>query len=140
MFATIQPRRSLDFSSRLACAPRAFPFRHRDEKPITATPLESALTNRDARNLFRIRSYENCRVSHPSSKRFSSLSVHRVSIALDNFAQPLSFHILPHSFALIKNSTLLFSIDSTLFAQNTRGWGTPCFPSRPFLQFWKAQK
>jgi hypothetical protein len=30
---------------------------------------------------------------------------------------PLSFHILAHSFALSKNSTLLFSIDCALFAQ-----------------------
>ncbi len=39
------------------------PFRHRDEKPVTATPLDSAFTNRDACNSFRIRFYENCRVS-----------------------------------------------------------------------------
>ena len=38
---------------------------------------------------------------------------------------PLSFHILAHSFALGQSSTLLFSIDSALFAENTRGWGTP---------------
>ncbi len=37
--------------------------RHRDEKPVTASPLDSVLTNCDARNSFRIRSYENCRVS-----------------------------------------------------------------------------
>src|SRR6266851_3985715 len=30
---------------------------------------------------------------------------------------------LLHIFALIKNSTLLFSISSALFAKNTRGWG-----------------
>src|SRR6266436_5358984 len=29
------------------------PFRHRDEKPVTASPLESALTNRDVRKPFR---------------------------------------------------------------------------------------
>jgi len=38
-------------------------FRHRDEKPVIATPLDSAFTNRDAHNSFRIRIYENCRVS-----------------------------------------------------------------------------
>ena len=37
--------------------------RHRDENPFTASPLDSALTNGDARNLFRIRSYKKCRVS-----------------------------------------------------------------------------
>ncbi len=35
----------------------------------------------------------------------------------------LSFHILPHSFALMENLTLLFSCDSTLFAKNHPGWG-----------------
>ncbi len=36
---------------------------------------------------------------------------------------PFCFHILAHSFALIKKSTLLFSSDSTLFAKNHPGWG-----------------
>jgi hypothetical protein len=35
----------------------------RDEKLVTATPLKSAVTNRDARNSFRIRSYENTGVA-----------------------------------------------------------------------------
>ena len=38
---------------------------------------------------------------------------------------PLSFHTLPNSFALPKNSTRLFSGDSALFAENTRGLGYP---------------
>jgi hypothetical protein len=38
-----------------------------------------------------------------------------------------SFHTLAHSFVSVKNSTLLFSIDSELFCQNTRGGGTPIF-------------
>src|SRR5258708_21178279 len=41
--------------------------------------------------------------------------------------QLLSFDTLPHSFALIKNSTLFFSSKSELFPKNTRGWGTPHF-------------
>jgi hypothetical protein len=32
---------------------------------------------------------------------------------------------LLHFFALVKNSTLLFSISSALFAKNSRGWGYP---------------
>src|SRR6266568_7810192 len=40
---------------------------------------------------------------------------------------PLSFHTLPHSFALTKNSTPLFSWNSGLFAQNIRGGGH-CYP------------
>ena len=43
------------------------------------------------------------------------------------FGQLLSFDTLPHSFALIKNSTLFFSSKSELFPKNTRGWGTPHF-------------
>jgi len=35
----------------------------RDEKPVTATPLQSALTKCDARNSFRFCFCENCRVS-----------------------------------------------------------------------------
>jgi hypothetical protein len=35
----------------------------RDEKPVTATPLLPTLTNRDAHNGVRIRSYENFRVT-----------------------------------------------------------------------------
>src|SRR5216683_176406 len=50
---------------------------------------------------------------------FSSLAT--VHGSLSTFAYPLSFQILADSFALIKITTLLFSIDSKLFAQNTRG-------------------
>src|SRR3979490_1044311 len=38
-----------------------------------------------------------------------------------NFHYPVSFHILPHSFALTRNLTLLFSGNSALFAKNTGG-------------------
>src|SRR5260370_2801799 len=49
-------------SARLGSVP--FPrSRHRDEKPVTANPTKSAVTNCDARNSFRIRFYENCRVT-----------------------------------------------------------------------------
>jgi hypothetical protein len=43
-------------------------------------------------------------------------------LSLIPYPYSLSFHILPHSFALTKITTLLFSSDSVLFAQN-RGWG-----------------
>jgi len=36
---------------------------------------------------------------------------------------PFSFHILAHSFALVKSSTPLFSADSALFGKNHPGWG-----------------
>ena len=50
---------------------------------------------------------------------FSSLAT--VHGSLPTFVYPLSFHILVDSFALTQNSTLLFSSNSKLFAQNTRG-------------------
>ncbi len=44
-------------------------------------------------------------------------------LQLSPIPYPLSFHILAHSFALTKNSTLLFSSASALFAKNHPGWG-----------------
>src|SRR5713101_2157703 len=66
-------------------------------------------------------SYENCRVCTNNSHSGTSESpiIPRLN------TQVLSFHTLAHSFALIKSSTLLFSIASALFAQNTRGVGYP---------------
>src|SRR5712664_3402882 len=57
---------------------------------------------------------------------------------------PLSFHILAHSFALGQSSTLLFSIDSALFAENHPGWGYPLAfrhsqshcPTSPYQAAW----
>src|SRR5260370_41545761 len=49
---------------------RATQYHHRDEKTVTASSLESALTNCDTRNPSRIRSYENCRVSLSLSSLF----------------------------------------------------------------------
>src|SRR5260370_25607293 len=46
----------------------------RDENSVTATPLESALTNRDACNSFRICFYEKCRASPALSSLFSLLA------------------------------------------------------------------
>ena len=44
-----------------------------------------------------------------------------LNLLLGSRTQVLSFHALAHSFTTIKNSSLLFSCDSELFAQNTRG-------------------
>src|SRR5712664_1009136 len=61
---------------------------------------------------------------------------------------PLSFHILAHSFALNKSSTLLFSIVSALFAENYPGWGDPLAfrhslshcPTSPYQAAWHTLK
>jgi hypothetical protein len=63
VLAIHQPGRS---TSPAPAAVLSLHFRHRDEEPVTATPLESAFTNCDACNPFRIRFYKNCRVSLPS--------------------------------------------------------------------------
>ena len=47
--------------------------RHRDQNRVTVTPLEPALTKRDACKSFRIRSYKNCRVS-PGSAAIAATS------------------------------------------------------------------
>jgi hypothetical protein len=63
----------LETTSLAPAAPRPPHIRHRDEKHVTASPLDSAPlpraksrgTNCDARNPFRMRCYEKCRVSVP---------------------------------------------------------------------------
>jgi hypothetical protein len=45
-----------------SCGATSILFPSRDDKPVTATPLESAFTNCDVHNPFRMRIYENCRV------------------------------------------------------------------------------
>jgi hypothetical protein len=105
------------------CPLRLHDSHHRDEKPVTATPLDSAFTNRDARNPFRplrlraafarrIRFYENCWVS-PGFLNFSTFKpanmptgfdlspVFSYSSALFSATEhryPLCFHIVAYSF------------------------------------------
>src|SRR5712692_2151504 len=47
-------------------------YRHRDEKPLIPSTLESAFTNGEACNSLRMRFYENCRVAYPSPSLFVS--------------------------------------------------------------------
>ncbi len=78
--------------------PRRTPLsRHRDEKPVTTSPLDSALTNRDARKSFRMRFYEKCRVSPASSikdlESFSSSPVASNALcSLFSLFAPRVFH------------------------------------------------
>jgi hypothetical protein len=55
------------------------------------------------------------------------------------FTYLLYFLLLPHSFALTKNATLLFSILSALFVKNTGGWGTPSLPTRNKMKLQTAK-
>src|SRR2546427_10528093 len=100
------PPRLLDLSPyiRISLPPSPLLDRHRDEKRVTVSPLESALTNCDAYKSFRIRFYRKCRVS-PGLTCHSCLS--RSPIAADQHSvapffsctyelpilQPLCFHI-----------------------------------------------
>ena len=94
-----QAARSFGFLPNLraprACASSSSPSprhtRHRDAIPVSANPLESALTNCDARKSFRIRSYEKCRVSPAIPASFSSASRRP---PLHGPPPPLSFHTL----------------------------------------------
>ncbi len=70
---------------------------------------------------FACHSYENCQVYTNNSHS----GTHHSALFTRHCIQVLYFQILTHSFALPKITTLLFSSDSALFAQNTRGWGTP---------------
>jgi hypothetical protein len=78
-----------------------------DEDPVTTTPLESAFTNRDARNPFRIRFYENAGVvvsltkNHKRSLEFVFSS--RALCSLFSLFAPRVFH---NSFALKRFRTL----------------------------------
>jgi hypothetical protein len=63
----------------------------RDEKPVTATPLLPTLTNRDARNSFRFRSYEKWGGTSFKPSVFlipSSSAFPRNSFALISFTDP----------------------------------------------------
>jgi hypothetical protein len=109
VISRLQPRRSLPLAD----------FRHVTKKPSPQALYNPRLTNCDACNSFRIRSYENCRVSMRSPD-FSNVNSSTWPQVL---TYPLFFHTLAHSFALPINSTLLFSSSSALFAKNDPGWG-----------------
>jgi hypothetical protein len=57
----------------------------------------------------------------------SPLATRHSPLSSRHWTQVLSFHTLARSFAPTKNSTLLFSSNSALFAKNHPGWGYPIF-------------
>src|SRR6266850_4223869 len=101
-------------------------FRHRDEKPVTASPLDSAFTNCDARNSFRFCFCENCRVSYhfvasltrretlPHTKRICKSPVF------------YSLHTLPSSVS--RNSFVCHSYENCRVYTNNSHSGTPHHP------------
>jgi RNA polymerase sigma-70 factor, ECF subfamily len=93
------------------------------------------LQNYAARNRFRplllrvsfarrIRPYENDRVGSSFSNSF------RIPTLCGPYL--FSFQLLAHSFGLARNSTLLFSVASALFAKNHPGWGVPASSAKGF--------
>src|SRR5713101_9855793 len=95
---------------RLRHSPRLH-LRHRDENPVTASPLDSALTNCDARNSFRIRFYENCRVSSEFAAKISEESGPILSHS--NLSEKPA---LPKPFEFRALRTLSFSLACKSFA------------------------
>ena len=80
-------------------------------------PLPSSVS----RNSFICHSYEN---TGGVWVFFPLWKIRPVSTTRTHFSiQVLSFHTLPNSFALAKNSTRFVSSNSKLFHKNTRGWG-----------------
>ncbi len=75
-------------------------------------------------------SYENCRVCTNNSHS----GTHCSPFSTRHCTQVLSFHTLAHSFAHTKITTLFFSSNSALFAQNNRGWGLPSLTFPPTIE------
>jgi hypothetical protein len=108
------------------------------ENSATLSPLFATLTRSFAPKSFACHSYTKTPgVGALSSLRnLCSLCASAASCLLAPFgraahqerpkvksSQLLSFHLVPHSFALLQKLCLLFSRGSKLFLQNTRGWG-----------------
>ena len=100
------------------CAPH---LRHCDEKHAAVNPLECALTNRDACNPFRFRSYANCRVSLGCMASF--LKLYFNSYQPSSFLSPPSAEFFFYAFNALR--TLLFSVGLKSFVcysyENCRG-------------------
>jgi len=106
--------------------------RHRDEKPVTATPLDSAFTNCDAHNPFRMRSYENCRVAYPSTVILNARETlsrkKRICKSL------VSFTLRTLSFSVSCNSCICHSYENTGVYTNSSHSGTVApAPTQPPL-------
>ena len=83
------------------------------------------VTKQTTLTIFRINTYEKHRGSAPYSSEALSPIPHPRSSIPSLFTL---FRTLLHFLALTQNSTLFFSSNSALFAQNTRVWvgGRPC--------------
>ena len=83
----------------------------RDEKLVTATPFDSALTNCDFSKSFRIRSYTNCRVSPALSLQNLQASLEvRFPICDTSVPRPLSLRLPSLSFQSLATIKLNYPI------------------------------
>jgi hypothetical protein len=110
---------------------RSAPFRHVTKIPSPQLLCLPHLQNRDAHNSFRIRSYENCRVSlgplnFPTSKPSNLPTL---------FIYPFSSHVLAHSFARFCTrqnlNSFVFMCFRTLCEKHPGG-GYPLTPKSTF--------
>ena len=89
--------------------------RHRDENPLAATPLDSAFINCDARNFFRIRIYENCRVSSVLLTKNLKFHLKFALKSLPNLERAASPRPLPLQWCYLAPSAIMWDCN---FIQN----------------------
>src|SRR6266851_3378944 len=121
-----QPRLFPLFPPRLLSALRQLLYNPHLQAPLGSagnkgliTPLESALTEKSPVTSLESALTKRRGEGHPLPFARPHFFLPRYVVTC-NRIQVLSFHTLPHSFAFAQNPTLLFSIDSALFAQNTQ--------------------
>src|SRR6266705_1145863 len=87
--------------------------------PLTTNSFTIRTSEKLSCKSFRIRTYKKVGGGGHSCHS----GIRHTPLVTAHYVQVLSFQAIPNSFALVKNSTLLFSCNSGLFGQNTRGWG-----------------
>ncbi len=105
---------------------RSTPFRHCDEKRVTASPLDSAFTKCHAPNSFKICFCENCRVS---VHFVASLTRRETLLHTRRICKPLVFyslHTLPSSVS--RNSFVCHSYENCRVYANDSHSETPHLP------------
>jgi len=98
----------------------AFPTRCRVSPDYYSPKSFPVISFADPHPLNSLESYCSRNMGGGGYSRRSLSTDHRSQFT---FPYPPSFHALAHSFALAQNSTLLFPMDSALFAQNHPGVG-----------------
>jgi hypothetical protein len=133
---SLSPRSSKSFTIRTSMTPLPQPlYNPHFQEPLVSvgntrliTPLESALTRNSSVSLLESALTKRWGEGHPLPFARPPFFLPRYVVTC-NRIQVLSFHTLSHSFGFAQNATLLFSIDSALFAQNTQGVVSIMVPS-----------